>query len=41
LAQIIVKTSKQAGDITLTATSEGMIPAVLKLQSSGVSNGNN
>jgi len=41
LAQILVKTTKQAGDITLTATSEGMIPAILKLKSSGVSTGNN
>jgi beta-galactosidase len=41
LAQIIIKTTKQAGDITLTATSEGMITAVLKLKSTGVSNVNN
>lgn len=33
LAQIIIKTTKQAGEITLTATSEGMIPAVLKINS--------
>jgi beta-galactosidase len=33
LAQIIVKTSKQAGEITLTANSDGMIPATLKLTS--------
>lgn len=33
LAQIIVKTTKQAGEITLTATSDGMIPAILKLNS--------
>jgi len=33
LAQIIVKTTKQAGEITLTASSDGMIPATLKLNS--------
>lgn len=31
LAQIIVKTTKQAGEITLTASSEGLTPATLKL----------
>jgi beta-galactosidase len=31
LAQIIVKTTKQAGEITLTASSEGVTPATLKL----------
>ena len=31
LAQIIVKTTKQTGDITLTASSEGLTSAVLKL----------
>ncbi|HEY5592682.1 MAG TPA: beta-galactosidase GalA [Paludibacter sp.] len=36
LAQIIVKTTKQAGEITLTATSAGMIPATLKLNSNSV-----
>ena len=33
LAQIIVKTTKQAGEITLTATSAGMTPTTLKLSS--------
>jgi beta-galactosidase len=33
LAQIIVKTTQQAGDITLTASSHGMIPALLKMKS--------
>jgi len=36
LAQIIVKTKKQAGEITLTATSDGMIPATLKLMSNAL-----
>jgi len=36
LAQIIVKTTKQAGEITLTATSAGMIQATLKLNSNSV-----
>jgi beta-galactosidase len=31
LAQIIVKTTKQAGEITLTASSDGLTPATLKL----------
>jgi len=31
LAQIIVKTTKQAGEITLTASSEGLTPTALKL----------
>jgi beta-galactosidase len=33
LAQVIIKTAKQAGEITLTATSEGLTPAILKLES--------
>lgn len=33
LAQIIIKTTKQAGEITLTASSEGMTSATLKLNS--------
>lgn len=33
LAQVIVRTTKQAGEITLTATSEGMAPATLQLES--------
>jgi len=33
LAQIIVKTTKQTGEITLTASSEGMTSATLKLNS--------
>ncbi|MDD3320983.1 MAG: beta-galactosidase GalA [Paludibacter sp.] len=33
LAQIIIKTKKQAGEITLTATSEGKIPATLIINS--------
>ncbi len=33
LAQIIVKSTKQAGEITLNANAEGMIPATLKLNS--------
>jgi len=33
LAQIIVKTTKQAGEITLTASSDGLTPATLKLTS--------
>ena len=33
LAQIIVKTSTQTGQITLTASSEGMVPAILNLRS--------
>ena len=32
-AQIIVKTSKQAGEIVLNATSEGLAPATLKISS--------
>jgi len=39
LAQILVKTAKQAGEITITATSDGMIPAILKLKSLGISTG--
>jgi len=35
-AQILIKTNKYAGDITLKATSVGMIPANLKMQSTGV-----
>jgi len=33
LAQVIVKTTKQAGVITLTASSEGMISTILKINS--------
>ncbi len=33
LAQVIVRTTKQAGEITLTATSEGMAPATLRIVS--------
>jgi len=33
LAQIIIKTTTQPGKITLTANSEGMIPAILNLSS--------
>jgi beta-galactosidase len=33
LAQVIVKTTKQAGEITLTASSEGLAPATLKIMS--------
>ena len=36
LAQIIVKTTKQSGEITLKATLAGMIPATLKLNSNSV-----
>jgi Beta-galactosidase/beta-glucuronidase len=36
LAQIIVKTTKQAGEITLTATSSGLKPAILKLNTNAV-----
>jgi len=35
-AQVLVKTTKHAGDITLKATSVGMIPAILKMQSTEV-----
>lgn len=31
LAQVIVRTTKQDGEITLTATSEGLAPAILKI----------
>ncbi len=33
LAQVIVKTTKQAGEITLTATSPELVPATLKIMS--------
>lgn len=33
LAQIIVKTTKQAGEITMTATSEGLAPATITIRS--------
>lgn len=33
LAQIMVRTTKQGGEITLTATSEGLTPATLKIES--------
>jgi beta-galactosidase len=36
LAQIIVKTTKQAGEITLNAISDGMTPATLKINSNTV-----
>ncbi|MFA5973793.1 MAG: beta-galactosidase GalA [Lentimicrobiaceae bacterium] len=36
LAQIIVRTTKQSGEITLTATSQGLAPATLKFMSVAV-----
>ena len=36
LAQIIIKTTKQAGEISLTASSAGMIPVTLKMNSNAV-----
>ena len=36
LAQVIVKTTKQSGEITLTATSQGLSPATVKITSNGV-----
>jgi len=33
LAQILIRTTKQPGEITLTATSEGLTPATLKINS--------
>ncbi|HYH16684.1 MAG TPA: hypothetical protein VD794_15745, partial [Flavisolibacter sp.] len=36
LAQVIVQTTKQEGELTLTATSADLKPAVIKIQSSKV-----
>ena len=36
MAQIIVKTTKQAGEIILSASSEGLAPATLKIMSEGI-----
>jgi hypothetical protein len=33
LAQVIVQTTKEEGEITLTATSPGIKPALLKIKS--------
>lgn len=39
LTQIIVRTTKQEGEITLTATSEGLAPATLKFMSADIVSG--
>jgi beta-galactosidase len=36
LAQVIVKTTRQAGEISLTVTSDGLVPATLKITSNAI-----